>query len=143
MSLVMASRGGGVPEVPWASAYKPQEIAALWSTAVKVYGSDAAARQAVSQNDQIICPVYATPQLLSQSHASLVGLLGKEEALEIMMKNPAVLTCGAKELAASDPGEIRSAANARKVLDGITAEGLTVALLAALALFVAKLAAAQ
>ena len=84
----------------------------------------------------------ATPQLLSQSHASLVGLLGKEEALEIMMKNPAVLTCGANEIAASDPDEIRSAASVRKVLDGLSAETLTVGLVAALLLFVAKLAAA-
>ena len=34
-----------------------------------------------------------------------------------MLKNPMVLTCGSRELAASEPDEIRNAANVRFYLD--------------------------
>ena len=36
--------GGGCPEVPFASSYKPGEINALWASLKKVYGNEAAAR---------------------------------------------------------------------------------------------------
>ena len=135
----MLGGAGGVPEVPFASAYKPAEIAALWKTLKTVYGSDALARKAVSQNNQVLCPLYASPALLSQSHAALVKKLGKEEALDIQLKNPAVLTCGAAGLDASDVGEIRNAANVRQVLDkfvtptGLVVFALTVTFLGAVA----------
>ena len=38
-------------------------------------------------------------------------------ALQVMLKNPMVLTCGGRELAASEPEEIRNAANVRFYLD--------------------------
>ena len=127
--------GGGVPEVPFAASYKPGEIAALWSALKSCYGNEALARQAVEQNNQVLCPLYASPALLSQSKNALVAILGKEEALEIMQKNPAVLTCGAPGLKASDPDEIRKAANARKFLDAFaTPQGFGVFVVAILLL---------
>ena len=65
------------------------------------------------------------------------------QALEIMAMNPAVLTCGAKELAAADPAEVRSAAKTRQLLDRfVTPEGLTVAVVIVLLLGVVRLASA-
>jgi hypothetical protein len=109
--------GGGVPDVPFASAYAPSEISALWVSLKKIYGSDAAARAAVEQNNQVLCPVYASPELLAQTHGALVKLVGKEDAQEIIAKNPAVLTCGAREIASADPAEIKSTASTRQILD--------------------------
>ena len=140
--VVLIARGG-VPDVPFASAYKPAEIAALWTAVKKCYGSEAAARAAISQNNQILCPLYASPSLLTSSQAALVALLGKEEALEIMAKNPAVLTCGAGYLEQSDPSEIRSAANTRQFLDRfVTPEGLSVAVVCITLALVVRLAQA-
>lgn len=116
--------GRGVPDVPFASSYKPAEISALWGALKSCYGNEAAARAAVEQNDQVLCPVYASPALLKQSYQALVTLVGKQEALEIMAKNPAVLTCGAPGLLASKPNDIRQAAEVRQVLDrAVTAQG--------------------
>ena len=126
-------RLGDVPEVPFAASYKASEISALWNALKKCYGNEADARQAVAQNNQVLCPVYATPALLAQSKSALVGILGKTEALEVMQKNPAVLTCGAAGLQASDPDEIRKAANARKFLDAYaTPQGSAIFVLAVL-----------
>ena len=106
-----------VPEVPFASAYKSSDISALWNTLKKCYGDDELARRAVEQNNQVLCPLYASPNLLTQSKEALVAIVGSSEALEIMKKNPAVLTCGAQGLKASDPDEIRKLASARQFLD--------------------------
>ena len=120
------------------AGYKPAEIAALWSALKSCYGSDAAARLAVEQNNQVLCPVYASPALLQQSYKALVGIFGKDEALKIMAMNPAVLTCGAPGLQASEPSEIRKAAETRQVLDRVvTPAGFAVAILVVLALNVA------
>lgn len=70
---------GDVPSVPFADSYKPAEIAALWKALKQCYGDEEAARRAVEQNNQVLCPVYATPQLLTQTNAALVKLVGKEE----------------------------------------------------------------
>ena len=47
---------------------------------------------AVEQNSQILCPLYASPVLLTQSKAALVRMMGDDEALDVMLKNPMVLT---------------------------------------------------
>lgn len=138
---VMALGRSSVPEVSFASAYKPQEIAALWKVLQRCYGGEEAARSAVRQNAQVLCPLYASPSLLEQSYKSLVVVLGKEEALKIMAMNPMVLTCGS-DLEALDPNEIRSAARTRQFLDKyVTAEGLGLVLIVAVFAIVAKLAA--
>mmetsp|Transcript_61417 Transcript_61417/g.182952 ORF Transcript_61417/g.182952 Transcript_61417/m.182952 type:complete len:189 (-) Transcript_61417:208-774(-) len=107
----------GRPDVPFASAYEAAELQALWNALKKCYGTEALAREAVGRQPQVMAPVYATPALLTQSRDALVKLLGKEEALEVMLKNPMVLTCGGRELAASDPDDVRSTANVRFYLD--------------------------
>ena len=108
--------GGGVPDVPFASSYKPGEISALWNSLKKCYGNEELARQAVAQNDQVLCPIYATPAMLSDSKKALVDIFGKDEALQIMSKSPMILTCGS-ELRSLKPDDIRSTANTRQFLD--------------------------
>ncbi|KAL3922461.1 MAG: hypothetical protein SGPRY_004550, partial [Prymnesium sp.] len=114
-ALRMALPAQGMPEVPFASSYKREELSALWSSLKKCYGSEALARQAVRQQPQVMCPVYASSSLLEQSRDALVVLLGKEEAVDIMLKNPMVLTCGGRELSASSPSEIRNVRDCRPI----------------------------
>ena len=66
----------------------------------------------------VIAPLYSTPELLVESYDALVVALGEEEALEVMCKNPAVLTCG-DSLATTDASEIRNIAAFRSVVDAI------------------------
>ena len=103
------------PEVPWASSYKQKDIDALWNTLKQVYGSEAAARKAVKQNNQVICPLYATPATMRLAYNSLVKLCGKADAKEIMANNPAILQCG--DLSGEDPVALRKAAAARVGMD--------------------------
>lgn len=79
VATMLLGSGGDVPSVPFADNYKPAEIAALWKALKQCYGDEEAARRAVEQNNQVLCPVYATPQLLTQTNAALVKLVGKEE----------------------------------------------------------------
>merc|ERR1711918_108763 len=73
---MMFGMGGGVPEVPFASAYQPRQLSALWGSLKRVYGSEGLARAAVQQNNQVMCPVYATPELIQTSHKELIALVG-------------------------------------------------------------------
>ena len=134
-TMIMRGGGGDVPDVPFKDSYADAEIKSLWNTVKKVYGSPEAARAAVNQNNQVLCPLYASPALLTQSYSALISIFGKEEALEIMQKNPAVLTCGQAGLLKSEPSEIRNAANARKFLDAyVTPQGFGIAVLVVLLL---------
>jgi hypothetical protein len=114
----MVFGGGDVPDVPFADAYKPGEIRALWNALKKVYGSDEAARQAVSKNNQVLCPLYCSPSLLNESKAALVQNVGKDEALRIMKQSPMILTCGS-ELATLKADDIRSTARTREFVDSL------------------------
>ena len=116
--LLLAKIGSNVPDVPFAASYKSSEIAALWNALKQCYGAEDLARQAVAQNNQVLCPLYASPELLKQTFAALVKIMGsKDAAREVMLLNPAVLTCGARELASSEASEILQAAKTRQVLD--------------------------
>ena len=72
------------------------DVALLWKEMVKAYGSEELALRAATQNKQLINPKYtAPPRLIPDSKAALVKAMGsEEEAIEIMLKNPAVLQCG-------------------------------------------------
>ena len=45
-------------------------------------------------------------------------VFGKDEALEIMLKSPMILTCGS-DLDSLSPDDIRSTANTRQLLDKV------------------------
>ncbi|KAL1528259.1 hypothetical protein AB1Y20_009616 [Prymnesium parvum] len=122
------------PDVPFASSYPPSQLAALWKALAACYRSEALAREAVRRQPQVMCPVYASPSLLTQSADALVELVGEEEAVEIMLRNPMVLTCGSRELAASTAAEVRQAANVRFYLDKYVNPAGLLSLLALLSL---------
>ena len=74
----------------------PAAIRALWSELKRAYGDEATAVQAVLRQPQIINPSYTDPPaVISRSKAVLVGYMGEEESIEVMLKNPALLQCGA------------------------------------------------
>ena len=101
----------------------------------KCYGSEERARAAVEANNQILCPLYSKPELMGSTYAQLVKMLGKEDALIVMDKNPMVLTCGASGLAMQTADDIKSTANVRQVLDKLASvEGVAVSFVALFAL---------
>ena len=86
LQLKMQLGRGSVPKVSFASAYKPSEIAALWTAVKKCYGSETAALDAISQNEQVLCPIYATPSLITESYLSLVKLVGVRTCAAFAMR---------------------------------------------------------
>ena len=71
--------------------YDAVEINALWDQVKSCYGNELAAIEAVKRQPYIINPTYTwPPPLLTRSKDALVEVLGSEdEALEVMLKNPA------------------------------------------------------
>ena len=97
--------------------YPPKDVEALWRELKLAYGSEALAVQAVSQNPTILNPRYTSPpSVVSRSASALVEVLGKQDALDVMLKNPAVLQCGSS-LSKQPPDQIRSFASFRQALD--------------------------
>ncbi|EOD22638.1 hypothetical protein EMIHUDRAFT_239912 [Emiliania huxleyi CCMP1516] len=93
--------------------YPPAKIAALWTELKACFGSEELALQAVRENPQIINPSYTDPpKLLARSKSCLVEIMSEEEAIEVMLKNPAVLQCGLS-LRSTQADEIKSFANLR------------------------------
>ena len=127
---------------PFASRDIERQVENNWAALAKIYGSDDAARAAVLQNRQVVSPVYADPALLQRTRDILVAKLGREEAMQVMQDNPAVLTCG-EPLANETPADIVSTAKLRKVLDA-TLKPDVVAVIVVLAVggVIARLAAA-
>jgi len=112
-------------EFPWQSGvYLDEQVEELWDTVVTFYESESAAANAARQcKFVILCPLYASPQLLRASHAALIEAIGADEAAEILVKNPAVLTCG-EGLRNADRAEIFRLANLRQVLDRIPPQAI-------------------
>uniref|UniRef100_A0A6U8KC40 Uncharacterized protein n=1 Tax=Emiliania huxleyi TaxID=2903 RepID=A0A6U8KC40_EMIHU len=92
--------------------YTRQQLEQLWGALVAAYGSEALAREAVFSNPQIINPSYTFCNTLLLSKDVLFEMMGKEEALDVMLKNPAVLQCG-PSLDTLGPDEIKGFANIR------------------------------
>ena len=115
--------------------YPPKELDALWSVLKKAYGTEADALRAVTQNPTILNPLYTNPpEIVTRSKEALVEVMGEEEALEVMLKNPAILQCGSL-LAKQPAGQIKSFANVRQAADSLPDEAPIYFLGTALALF--------
>mmetsp|Transcript_25908 Transcript_25908/g.83698 ORF Transcript_25908/g.83698 Transcript_25908/m.83698 type:complete len:220 (-) Transcript_25908:119-778(-) len=93
-------------------------VAGLWAACITAYGSEELALRAVTQNPTILNPLYTDPpSVIANSKRALVQVLGgEEEAIDVMLKNPAVLQCGSA-LTRQQAGEIRSFAAVRQLLD--------------------------
>ena len=126
-------RAKGAPAKPPIS-----QVAPLWTALVKAYGTEELALKAARQNGQIINPLYtSSASLITDSKAGLVIAMGSEEdALEIMLKNPAILQCG-MGIRTQPADEIRRFAIARALFDSVPPQAslaaLSVTILAALA----------
>ena len=94
--------------------YEPQQLAALWRVLLQTYGSEELALQAVRENPQIFNPSYSRPERIQASKACLVEIMGEADALDVMLKNQAVLQCGSA-LAGAQADEIRGFATLRFV----------------------------
>ena len=114
-----------VVETRFKKQYPSKDVEALWRELKAAYRSEALALQAVNQNPTILNPGYtAPPSVVGRSASALVKVLGKDEALEVMLKNPAVLQCGAS-LSKQPPDQIKSFASFRQAVDLLPDEGPT------------------
>jgi len=123
----------------WLDKYEEREVEALWRAVRKCYPSEEAAIQAVRQNANVVCPLFATPSLIQQTYRILTDVLGKEAAAEVLMLNPSVLTCG-DQLRDVSEDEIMRVARARRALDSISSEVLGGGLLLIVAAIAYRLA---
>uniref|UniRef100_A0A7S4ERJ3 Uncharacterized protein n=1 Tax=Chrysotila carterae TaxID=13221 RepID=A0A7S4ERJ3_CHRCT len=126
---------------PFVSKYSQKEVVALWKAFRTCYASDDAAVKAAKQNPSVLCPLYATPELIRSTYKVLLKRLGSEDAASVLRQNPAVLTCG-RMLEDADPDEIKRAAMLRQVLDRISPEALSAVLGVLIIAIIAKVAAA-
>lgn len=92
--------------------YTTRELDALWGAMMACYGKQDLAVQAAFENPQIVNPSYSFVNTMVASKEVLFDMFGKEEALEVMLKNPAVLQCG-PSLDTLGPDEVKGFANIR------------------------------
>ena len=77
---------------PFADRDIERQVEKNWAALAKIYGDQETARVAVLQNRQVVSPVYADPALLQRTRDILVEKLGREEAMQVMQDNPAVVS---------------------------------------------------
>jgi len=94
--------------------YPMKDVEQLWGAMVACYGTEALAIQAAKDNYQMINPSYSFTNTMLASRDILVEMMGKEDALEVMLLNPAVLQCG-PSLDTLGPDEIKGFANIRAI----------------------------
>jgi len=92
--------------------YPQRDLEQLWGAMLACYGTEELARQAAFENPQIINPSYSFCNTMLSSRDVLFNMMGKEEAIDIMLKNPGVLQCG-PALDTLGPDEIKGFANIR------------------------------
>jgi hypothetical protein len=110
-------------------AYPAKDVEVLWAALLKVYGSQPAAEAAALTNPQILNPSYSFCNTMLASAEVLEQMMGREEALEVMTKNPAVLQCG-PSLDTLGPDEIKAFANIRALGNKIPESARSIALIA-------------
>lgn len=113
--------------------YGRKELELLWGALLKVYGSQVLAEEAVLANPQILNPSYSFCNTMLASKDVLVDMMGKEDALDVMTKNPAVLQCG-PSLDTLGPDEIKGFANIRALGTKLLPESVRLVALTALLL---------
>lgn len=121
--------------------YAKQDIEVLWAALLKIYGSQQAAEQAARDNPQILNPSYSFCNTMLASADVLTNMMSKEEAMEVMTNNPAVLQCG-PALDTLGPDEIKGFASIRALGNKIPESARNLLLIAVL-LFVFFPVAAQ
>ena len=75
------------------------DVNKMWAAFESVYGSRERAEVAAKRNVKVLLPFLNTPETIRGAYATLVDMLGKEEAAQIIEKNPGVLSCAPDDLA--------------------------------------------
>jgi len=114
--------------------YPKRDLEVLWGTLLKVYGTPELAAAAAKTNPQMMNPSYSFCNTMIASEKVLVDMMGREEALDVMVKNPAVLQCG-PSLDTLGPDEIKGFANIRSLGNNLFPEEVRGAALTLLILF--------
>jgi len=98
--------------------YTRKELDQLWGAMMACYGDEAKAKEAAFDNPQIVNPSYSFTNTMLDSRDVLLDMMDPEEALEVMVLNPAVLQCG-PSLDTLGPDEIKGFANIRSISNKI------------------------
>lgn len=116
--------------------YPQKEKEVLWAAMLKCYGNAQRAEAAVLENPQMLNPSYSFCNTMLASKEVLVDMMGEEDALDVMMMNPAVLQCG-PSLDTLGPDEIKGFARIRSAGNRIpeAARGYALSLLLATCAF--------
>lgn len=122
--------------------YAKKDLEILWGALLKCYGTKELALQAVRTNPQIVNPSYSFCNVMLESKQALLGIMSSEEALEVMMLNPAVLQCG-PSLASLGSAEIKAFANLRSIGNRIPEESRLLSLTTLFAVISFPVLAAQ
>ena len=110
--------------------YAAKELELLWAALLRCYGSPDLALAAVRSNPQIINPSYSFCNTMLESRRILLNVLSEQEALDVMVANPAVLQCG-PTLESLGPAEIKAFASLRAAGNALIAEEARTAVLGA------------
>ena len=89
----------------------PREIEVIWGAFEKAYGNRERALEASRKNSQVLLPFINNAATITGANEALVGIFGKEGALEIITKNPGVLACNPVSLSKTSKKDIENAAN--------------------------------
>lgn len=92
--------------------YAQKDLDQLWGAMMACYGTKELAIQAAYENPQIVNPSYSFTNTMLASRDVLLDIMEKEEAMQVMLRNPAVLQCG-PSLDTLGPDEIKGFANIR------------------------------
>ena len=103
--------------IPAAAANDPATVP-LWTALRKCYPNESAAQAALSRNSGLLMPWSNSPTIIQKNHAVLQSMLGKEDALDVITKNPGVLACDPGRLAISSAEEIKGVASFTAALAG-------------------------
>ena len=99
-----------IVDVTFQRTYAPVELEVLWAALLVCCDGDAQrAALAARRCPQIINPSYSFCNTMLESNKALLGLMSKEEALDVIRKNPAVLQCG-PSLEDVSPAEVKAIA---------------------------------
>jgi hypothetical protein len=94
--------------------YAAKDLEILWGAMLKCYGSQEFALQAARANPTLINPSYSFCNTMLESKRVLLNKMGEEDALRVMLQNPAVLQCG-PSLESIGPTEIKALAAVRGI----------------------------
>jgi len=90
----------------------------LWVEVLKVYESTEDALKAIARNSAIVLPYLNRPRHISGSWEVLLDKMPREEAYEVVTKNPGILACNPAGLKESNAPTIKGMASVVNVVEG-------------------------